>query len=113
MSSVTLYDGLLNKIQQSNDNIKEIINKIKNYNSVNDTNGIHVDYLQHLNKFSQELNQLEATSQDLYDIYILKVDSTILSQEDLLYQKNLRINKYIEKLFLPYILYLQIHLQNN
>lgn len=111
MSSVTLYDALLSKIQQSNDNIKEIINKIKNYTNIN--NSIHVDYLQHLNKFSQELNQLEATSQDLYDIYILKVDSTILSQEDLLYQKNLRINKYIEKLFLPYILYLQIHLQNN
>ena len=50
--------------------------------------------------------------EDLYDTYILNIDSSILTKEDLNLQKNLIINKKVHDTFLPYMLYLQILLQN-
>lgn len=106
VNDTEIFDMLIKKL----DNVKETVNKMKNHSN----NNIHVsvDYIQKLNQFSLELNSLVAISNDIYDEYILNMDCELLTNDEINRQKNLQINKKIEKIFLPYMLYLQIILQN-
>ena len=106
MSQSSLYDPILEKIN----NIKDKILKIKEYTEIKEINNIN--YLENLSNFSEKINSINAMIEDLYDIYILNINSSILSNEDLNLQKNLLINKKVHDTFLPYMLYLQILLQN-
>jgi hypothetical protein len=49
---------------------------------------------------------------DMYDEYIIQSKSDILSHSDKLEQKNLIVNKKVQDIFLPYMLYMTIMLQN-
>jgi len=49
----------------------------------------------------------------MYNEYILQTNNNLLNEIDKNEQKNLKINKKIQELFLPYMLYLQILLSNN
>ena len=107
-SQASLYDNMLDKVEIIRNNII----KIKEYTNVKETNDI--EYLEHMLKFSTELNNMMALSEDMKDKYIEHIDSTILNNNvDLALQRTLRINKHVHDIFLPYMLYLQILLQNN
>jgi len=106
-SQSSIYESLLCKL----DKIKENIIKIKEYTNMNETK--NKDYLEILLKFSSELNTLESISEDMLDQYILQLDSTMLKNQDLDLQKKLLINKHIENVFMPYMLYMQIMLLNS
>ena len=99
-----IFDMLIQKL----DTVKETVIKMRNHSNTN----VNVDYIYKLNQFSTDLNNLVATSTDMYDEYILNMDCDLLSNEEINRQKNLQINKKIEKIFLPYMLYLQVVLQN-
>lgn len=99
-----IFDMMIKKI----DNVKEIVIKMKNHSNAE----VNTDYIYKLNEFSTELNNLVATSTDMYDEYILNMDCNLLSNDEINRQKNLQINKKIEKIFIPYMLYLQVVLQN-
>lgn len=103
----SIYDDIMCKI----DRIKNNIVKIKEYTDIQETK--KKEYLEILLKFSTELNNIDAMSEDLHDQFILQVDSNIIKNQDLNLQKKLLINKHIEDVFLPYILYMQIMLQNS
>jgi hypothetical protein len=64
-------------------------------------------------QFSTELNNIVALSEDMKDKYIEHIDSMTLNNVDLTLQKTLRINKHVQDVFMPYMLYMQILLQNN
>jgi hypothetical protein len=102
----SIYNDIISKI----DKIKNNIIKIKEYTDIQETK--QKEYLEILLKFSVELNNINAMSEDLHDQFILQVDSNIIKHQDLNLQKKLLINKHIEDVFLPYILYMQILLQN-
>jgi hypothetical protein len=101
-----LYDKLLDKIE----NIKKNIIKIKEYTELNETDNI--EYLEKLKNFSLEINNIDSISNDMVNEFILHVDPSILKNEDINLQKNLLINKKIYDTFMPYMLYMQIILQN-
>ncbi len=100
-----VYQSMMDKL----DKIKETLTKINNYS---ENNNMKIEYLDILNKFSIELNLLESLSDDMYDQYILQSKTQLLTNEDKLIQKNLEINKKIQDIFMPYMLYLNITLQN-
>jgi len=104
---VTIYNSIISKL----DNIKNNILKIKEYTELNETK--QIEYLEILNQFSKELNDLDCLSNDMYDMYILQLDPTMIQNQDRNMQKNLLINKKINDTFLPYILYMQIMLRNS
>lgn len=104
IKNTEIFDMLIQKL----DTIKETVIKMRNHSNTN----VNVDYIYKLNQFSTDLNNLVATSNDMYDEYILNMDCDLLSNEEINRQKNLQINKKIEKIFLPYMLYLQVVLQN-
>jgi hypothetical protein len=104
---VTIYNSIISKL----DNIKNNILKIKEYTELNETK--QIEYLEILNQFSKELNNLDSLSNDLHDMYILQLDPTMIKNHDQNIQKDLLINKKINDTFLPYILYMQIMLRNS
>jgi len=113
MNTVNLNEAqIFINLQLKLNHIGEILEKIKNYSQSFD-NSKHVEYLQKLLKVNNLFNNLEAISVDLYNEYILQSESNLLSEEDKNEQKNIRINKKVNDIFLPYILYLQILLSNN
>ncbi len=103
-----LYINLQLKIN----NIKERLDKIKNYSESFD-NKKQMAYLEKLSEFNIIINSLDAISHDMYNEYILQSDINLLNEVDKNEQNNLKINKKIQELFLPYMLYLQILLSNN
>jgi hypothetical protein len=103
-----LFENLITKIN----NIKERLDKIKNYSNTFDNNK-KIEYIEKLSEFNNNLNNLEAISLDMFNEYILQTDTFLLSEEDKNEQKNLQINKKIQNIFLPYMLYLQVLLSNN
>ena len=103
-SQDSIYESLICKL----DKIKDNINKIKEYS--NETN--NMKYLELLLKFSSELNDIESTSDDMFDMYILQLNPVSIKNQDLNLRKKLLINKHIEDVFTPYILYMQIMLLN-
>ena len=103
-SQDSIYESLICKL----DKIKDNINKIKEYS--NETN--NMKYLELLLKFSSELNDIESTSDDMFDMYILQLNPVSIKNQDLNLRKKLLINKHIEDVFMPYILYMQIMLLN-
>jgi hypothetical protein len=105
-SQAAIYTILLDKLEK----IRNNVSKIKDYTVNNETNNL--EYLEKLKNFSLEINNIESISEDMVDIYIMKANHNILSNEDLNLQKNLLINKKIQDTFMPYMLYMQIILQN-
>ncbi len=106
-SQNSIYESLLCKL----DKIKDNIIKIKEYTNMNETKD--KDYLNILLKFSSELNTLESISEDMVDQYIMQLDKSQLKNQDLDLQKKILINKHIENVFTPYMLYMQIMLLNS
>lgn len=104
-----LYNNILIKIET----IKDKLLAIKNYINDNDNNLISSDYIKKLSLFSNELNNLEVISKNLYDEYILQLDINKLDNFDKNKIKNLIIEKKIHDTFTPYMLYLQVLLQNS
>lgn len=105
-SQSAIYSILLDKL----DNIRNNITKIKDYTEINETDKLK--YLEKLKDVSLEINNIESISEDLVNEFILHANQNILSNEDLNLQKNLLINKKIYDTFMPYMLYMQIILQN-
>lgn len=108
VSESEIYNSLINKLE----NIKENLNKIQNY-SENIDNTKTIKYIEKLNKLSQDINNIEAISLDIVDEYILQTSYDELTNEDKIKQKHIKISKQIDKIFMPYILYMQIILLNN
>jgi len=104
-ASESILDSILEKMNT-------IKNKIENINRYMNNNNINLKYLEELSKFSSQINSLEAMCNDMYDEYIIQSKSDILSHNDKLEQKNLIINKKVQDVFLPYMLYMTIMLQN-
>ena len=102
-------ESILDSILDKMNNIK---NKIENMNHYMINNNINMKYLEELSKFSSQLNNLEAICEDMYDEYILQSKTEILSNQDKLVQKNLIINKKVQDIFMPYMIYMNILLQN-
>ena len=103
-----LYENLIAKTNK----IKDRLDKIRNYSESFD-NYKQINFIEKLSEFNNNINNLEAISNDMYNEYILQTDSSLLNEEDRNEQKNLEINKKIQNIFLPYMLYLQILLSNN
>jgi hypothetical protein len=92
--------------------INSIINKINN--KFNDDNFIlNNDKLNLLLKISENLNKLNDQFDDLYDVVIETVDENNLTTEDKEKLRNNRINKKINDIFMPYIIYTKLCLNNN
>lgn len=108
INETELFDNLIVKI----DLIKDKLIKMKDYSESFDNNK-QISYLEKLVEFNNGLNNLDAVSKDMYEEYIIQSDPSLLSNEDKNNQKNLLINKKIQNIFLPYMLYLQILLSNN
>jgi hypothetical protein len=100
-------------LQTKLNNIKEKLDKIKNYSQSVNNNNKQLEYIQKLSDFNNFVNKLDAISLDLYNEFIVQCNETILSEVDKNEQKNIKINKKVYDIFLPYMLYLQILLSNN
>jgi len=99
-------------IEDKLDKIKEKINNIRKYSETSNSIVKSNEYMESLNRLSQQINIIEAMCEDIYEQYIVQINGNILSNEDKLLRKNLEINKKIQDIFLPYMLYLNIMLQN-
>jgi hypothetical protein len=110
ISENELYENIIKKI----DKIKNNIIKLKEYsnNSQSDTNK-NIKFLEKFNYFSTELNNMKALVDDMYDEFIIESNPNELSNEDKQKRNNLIIEKKIQNTFLPYMLYLQILLNNS
>lgn len=109
LSEPELYNNIINKI----DEMKNRIINIKSYvENSNDDINIHLKYLEKFNLFSFELNNLNSIVNDMFDEFILKMNPSELNNNDKNRLKNLIIEKKIQNIFTPYMLYLQILLQN-
>ena len=102
-----LFENMINKI----DKIKEILINIQKYTNITDTIK-QKEYIIKLSDFSNHLCKLLSLSDDLYDEYILQVDEKLLNNNDINDQKRIKINKQINDVFLPIMLYCQTILQN-
>ena len=94
------------------DLIKHKLNTIKDYTEKNDSSK-SIEYIEKLHKFSMDSQLLLATVEDVYDEYILNANNNILCNEDIIKRKNIEISNKVHKLFLPYMLYMTVILQNN
>ena len=101
-----IYDKILAKLE----NIKNNIIKIKEYTELKESQ--QIDLLTKLKDFSLEINNIDSISDDMFNEFILQTDPLILKNEDINLHKNLLINKKVYDTFLPYMLYMQIILQN-
>lgn len=110
LSESELYDNIINKINEITDKIKQIKSYVDNSNlEINMTS----KYLEKFNSFSSELNYLKSTVDDMYDEFILKIEPSELKNVDKNRIKSLLIEKKVQDTFYPYMLYLQILLQNS
>ena len=100
-------------LQSKINNIEERLNKIKNYSQISNDNDKYLDYVQKLSEFNNLINNLDAISTDLYNEFILQYNDNLLNEVEKNEQKNIKINKKVHEIFLPYMLYLQILLSNN
>jgi hypothetical protein len=107
-SETELFNTIINKI----DKIKERFIDMRDYTELNNET-LHKEYIEKLSKFSSMLNELNALSKDVKNQFLIQSNPDILNEADFNKQKNLIINKKIQDTFLPYMLYLQILLQNN
>jgi hypothetical protein len=107
ISETEIFDVMINKINS----IKNILIDIKSYTENVDCNK-KKKYLEKLLSVSLNIQKLYADSKDLFDEYIMQLQPEDLKENDKIQQKNLLINKNIQKIFLPYMLYFQIILQN-
>ena len=98
-----IIEKLIEKINIISSNLKQI----KDYTESND-NIKSVEYLEELKVVSLSINELEAKSEDLINKYILNVDPLLLSSSDKLKQKQILIDKKIQEVFLPLMLYMKI-----
>ncbi len=108
ISEAEIFENIITKI----DKMKNKLVTLKDYSNSFDNNK-ELKYLEKLNEFIYELNSLYAKSKDMYDEFILQTDPSLLSEQDINKQKDLIINKKIQNIFLPYMLYTQIILQSN
>jgi hypothetical protein len=108
-SETQIYLNLQSKLN----NIKDRLEKIKDYSKSFNNNHKKLEYIQKLSDFNNLINNLDAISIDLYNEYIIQCDNNLLNEVDKNEQKNIKINKKIQDIFLPYMLYLQILLSNN
>lgn len=104
-----LYESIIKKI----DNIKNKINKIKDYtNNFQSETNKNIVFLEKFSRFSSELNNIKALTDDIYEEFILESNPNELSNEDKNKRNSLVIQKKVQNTFLPYMLYLQILLNN-
>lgn len=102
-----MYEILIDKI----DAIKCNLDEINKHTKTLDTDKKNI-YLEKLLQVTTTIHNLEATTNDLYDEYILSLPESRLTCEEKNKQKNIIINKKIQEIFLPYMLYLQVILHN-
>lgn len=98
-----IIEKLIEKLNIINSNLKQI----KDYTESND-NMKSVEYLEELKVITLNINELEAKSEDLINKYIINVDPLLLSSSDKLKQKQILIDKKIQEVFLPLMLYMKI-----
>ena len=103
-----LYENIIQKIN----NIKDYFLKISDLSKTANIDN-HLEYLEKLHQFSLELNEMESKVDDVYEHYILQIPTELLTNEYKNKQKNIQINKNIQKIFLPVMLYYQILMQNS
>ena len=103
-----LYENIIQKIN----NIKDYFLKISDLSKTTNIDN-HLEYLEKLQQFSLELNEMESKVEDIYEHYILQIPTELLTNEYKNKQKNIQINKNIQKIFLPVMLYYQIIMQNS
>jgi hypothetical protein len=103
-----LYENIIQKIN----NIKDYFLKISDLSKTTNIDN-HLEYLEKLQQFSLELNDIESKVEDVYEHYILQIPTELLTNEYKNKQKNIQINKNIQKIFLPVMLYYQIIMQNS
>ncbi len=108
ITEAELFENIIIKL----DKMKNKLGTLKDYSN-NFDNNKELKYLEKLNEFMHDLNSLYAKSKDLYDEFILQTDPNLLNEQDNNKQKDLIINKKIQNIFLPYMLYMQIILQSN
>lgn len=108
INETELFDLMINKINST----KTILEEIRSYTQNIDSNKKSA-YLKKLLLVSTNIHTLYGETKDLFDEYIMQMQSNDLKESDRIQQKNLLINKNIQKLFLPYMLYLQVILQNS
>jgi hypothetical protein len=108
ISETQIIEGLIDKLNIVSNNL----NKIKDYTNITD-NIKSNEYLEELNKFCLLIDDLEASSGDIVNKYIMNVDTNLLSFEDKLKKKRMLIDKKIQDIFLPYMIYMQIYMNSN
>jgi hypothetical protein len=99
-----IYCGILSKLET----IKNKIIKIKEYNNKK----YNVLYLEKLNSIMSDINYLNSTSDDLYDLFLENVDENTLDNVDKYKKVENMIYKKSYETFLPLILQMQIMLKN-
>lgn len=110
MSENEFYDNIIEKI----DKIKNKLIKIKDYsNSFQSETNKNIKFLEKFSCFSTELNNMKALVDDMYEEFLLESNPNELSNEDKNKRNSLVIEKKIQNTFLPYMLYLQIILNNS
>lgn len=107
ISETILYDNIIKKI----DSIKNKLVNLKNYTDTEEANK-KIAYIEKLSLFSDEINNLEAMTEDMYNEFILQLEPDKLNNLDKNKIKNLIIEKKIQNTFTPYMLYLRVLLQN-
>lgn len=108
MSENELYENIIEKI----DKIKNNFIKLKAYSNSLQSNK-NIKFLEKFSCFSTELNNMKALVDDMYDEFIIESNPNELSNEDKIKRNSLIIEKKIQNVFLPYMLYLQILLNNS
>jgi hypothetical protein len=98
-----LYANLVDKI----DNIKNNLNNMIRYSENYDSNK-SLDFINKLKQLSDEITNLSALSDDMYNEYILGLSTDILTNVDKVKQKNIKNEKLIMDKITPIILYMQI-----
>lgn len=110
MTENELYETIINKI----DKINTQIIKIKDYsNSFQSEPNKTIRFLEKFSCFSLELNNMKALIDDIYEEFLLESNPNELSNEDKNKRNSLVIDKKIQNTFYPYMLYLQILLNNS
>lgn len=99
-----VYDTIILQL----DKMKDHILKIKQYNNTSNT----VEYLEKLNRLSCVIQESDALTEDMWNLYLDKIPANQLSSEDKCLQKENKITKDVYNTFLPYMLYMQIVLRN-
>lgn len=108
LSETELYEVMLNKIEKIKDNLIKVRDYSKNFD-----NNKNLEYLKKLSSFSTELANLKSLSKDIFNEFILQSDPSLLSNFDQNKRNSIEIEKKVQNTFLPFMLYLQVLLQNS